>query len=138
MTRATPADVRKIISPTSLTDEQLQCFIEAAHLFLNLIYIDDDTGEIKFPCCMTEDLLKQIEIFVSASFAQANEPRASEVSAGTLKKKLQRMAVTNRAGLLDALKTNEYGLIAITLDRCGFLYHAGKGTGTFASLSSSC
>lgn len=110
--RATEAEVKKIID-TTLTEEEITPFLTASS-----ILIDDVLSGAQY----SDDLMKQIEIWLAAHFVAVRDPRISREKFGDLDVQFH--------GKTDlGLNSTPYGQQAMILDYKGRLAEIGNNKG---------
>ena len=107
--RVTAEQVMEIIS-TSLTEDQVNAFINMANTVVDERLIDQNLGS---------DLLMQIELLLSAHFVSLRDPRAQQ-------EKVDEYSVTYQGSTGEGLKASTYGQQAIALDTSGTLANLAK------------
>jgi hypothetical protein len=107
--RVTAEQVMEIIS-TSLTEDQVNAFINMANTVVDERLIDQNLGS---------DLLMQIELLLSAHFVSLRDPRAQQ-------EKVDEYSVTYQGSTGEGLKASIYGQQAIALDTSGTLANLAK------------
>lgn len=107
--RVTAEQVMEIIS-TSLTEDQVNAFINMAHALVDERLVDQNLGST---------LLEQIELLLSAHFLTLRDPRAQQ-------EKIDEYSVTYQGSTSEGLKATIYGQQAIALDSSGTLASLAK------------
>jgi len=108
MARVTTAEVKEILS-TNLEENQLRAFITSANILVTDVLAGKHSG----------DILKQIELWLSAHFSSIRDQRAAEEKIGDASIRYQ-----GRTGL--GLDATLYGQQVKMLDTSGTLANLGK------------
>lgn len=112
--RATVDEVKDIIS-TTLTDGQINAFINTSHQVVSQRL--NGKG-------ISEDTLKEIEVWLSAHYVCMRDPRKKQV-------KVDDVAVTYQGETGTGFQSTSYGQQAIALDPTGTLASASLKRATF-------
>lgn len=118
--RVTVAEVRDIID-TSLTDAQVQAFIDAAHVTVDNYLLSAG---------LSSATLKEIEKWLSAHFIAQSDRREFEVEIANARSRFEN---TSSVGL--GLDSSRYGMQVKILDPSGILASAGKPKARFKVIS---
>jgi trans-2-enoyl-CoA reductase len=105
------SDEVKVIYDTTLTDTQIDAFINTANIVVNKNLEDEITDD---------DLLKEIELYLAAHFCSMRDQRVSSNSVRSVSESYQ-----YRLGL--RLEVTMYGQQALILDNTGTLANLNKG-----------
>lgn len=106
MARVTVADVR-LIFETTLTDLEIEAFINTANIVVNEQLQNSN-------CTYSEDILTQIELYLSAHYCTLSDRELKSEKLGD--------ATDVYAGVYGmGYESSRYGQMAITLDTCGIL-----------------
>ena len=117
MPRVEIADVKEIVR-TNLTDVEITAAINAANLYVNT-FLNGQT-------CMTEELLTQIELYLSAHFIVINEEKG-----GVKSEKIGDAAQNYNTQTGTGFGGTRYGQQAIAFDCSNTLVSATKAAATF-------
>lgn len=121
MALITPNEVREIINGCTLTDEQVDPFILAAHLYLNKVYEEDTT--------LGDTLRKEIERWFTAHM-MVSVGFSSSSQSGIIKRErvgeaeIEYATITMKAGT--GIESTAYGRMAVQLDTTGLLLGSGR------------
>lgn len=113
MSRVTETEVKQILDE-SFKDWDLTPFITTANLLITKVFEDDDDT--------SDDLLKQMELWLSAHYACLRAPRAAEEVIGGDARASEKKQGTTGMGFQSTL----YGQAALDLDTTGKLASAGR------------
>ncbi len=113
MARVTEADVKQIITTTL---DPIDNFIETAHIIVNANLANNPS------CALSEDELKQIELYLSAHLIALTDGTSRQA----LSEKLGDASVGYGGAFGENLSYTQYGQTAKMLDRCGVLVNLGK------------
>ena len=113
MARVTEAEVRQIIS-TDL--DPIDNFINTANIIVNANLAENSS------CALSEDELKQIELYLSAHLIALTDGTARQSTS----EKLGDASVSYGGSLGEGLNYTQYGQTVKMLDRCGVLASLGK------------
>ena len=123
MALTTPSEVREIISGCTLTDDQVDPFVLAAHLYLNKVYAEDTS--------LGDTLRREIErwftahMIVSIGFGGTGGQTTGTIireKIGEAEVEYANTAIKAGSGVM----STAYGRMALQLDTSGLLASAGK------------
>ena len=115
MARVTVAEVQEIFS-TDMSSTLITAFITTANVLVN------STCALADPA-LGADLLKQVELWLAAHFANTRDPIALRAKVGDAEQTSFPVAVTTAWAM--GLKLSPYGQMALALDTSGLLADLG-------------
>lgn len=113
--RNTVADVKEIFAVTTLTDDQIDKFLDTASLIVYYNLTDTEAD-------LEEEELDEIELYLAAHLCSLREPRTQREGFDVLSASYQ-----GKTGLY--LDATHYGQTVQMLDRTGRLHKLGIATG---------